>query len=88
MTLRNFTDAKYRSLESLTGIRGAASVWVVIYHFGQGIPGYSIIPSLYSYSLVSNGFRGVDLFFIYPVQVRTRKSLGEMMRKLSVTASQ
>jgi len=64
MTLRNFTDAKYRSLESLTGIRGAASVWVVIYHFGQGIPGYSIIPSLYSYSLVSNGFRGVDLFFI------------------------
>jgi len=25
---------------------------------------------------------------LYPVQVRTRKSLGEMMRKLSVTASQ
>lgn len=64
MTLRNFTDAKYRSLGSLTGIRGAASIWVVIYHFGQGIPGYSIIPSLYSYSLVSNGFRGVDLFFV------------------------
>lgn len=64
MTLQNFTDAKYRSLGSLTGIRGAASIWVVIYHFGQGIPGYSIIPSLYSYSFVSNGFRGVDLFFI------------------------
>jgi len=26
--------------------------------------------------------------WLYPVQVRTRKSLGEMMRKLSVTASQ
>lgn len=36
----------------------------MVFHLGQGIPGFSIVPGLYSYPLVSNGFRGVDLFFI------------------------
>ena len=33
----------------------------------------------------SGGDAGDALIEIYPAQVRTRKSLGEMMRKLSVT---
>lgn len=57
-------EAKQRSLWSLTGIRGVAAIWVVVFHLGQGTPNFSIVPGLYSYSLVFNGFRGVDLFFI------------------------
>ena len=57
-------EAKQRPLWSLTGIRGVVAIWVVIFHFGQGVPGFSIMPGLYSYALVLNGFRGVDLFFI------------------------
>lgn len=36
----------------------------MVFHLGQGIPNFSIVPGLYSYPLISNGFRGVDLFFI------------------------
>jgi peptidoglycan/LPS O-acetylase OafA/YrhL len=50
-------------LKSLTGIRGLAAISVLLFHIGQGLPHWSILPFLYSYSFVKNGFRGVDLFF-------------------------
>ena len=34
------------------------------------------------------GNKGADIFCLYPVHAKTRKSFGEMTRKLSVTASQ
>ena len=55
---------KPRAIPSLTGIRGVAALWVVLFHIGQGIPGYSLLPWLTGSSFVENGFRGVDLFFI------------------------
>ena len=64
MAIERSINAKQRPLWSLTGIRGVAAIWVVVYHLGQGVPGFSIVPSLYSSPLVLNGFRGVDLFFI------------------------
>lgn len=53
-----------RSIPSLTGIRGVAALWVVLFHIGDGVPGYKIIPGLNSSSFIYNGFRGVDLFFL------------------------
>lgn len=58
------TKYKPRAIPSLTGIRGVAALWVILFHIGQGIPGYSLLPWLTGSSFVENGFRGVDLFFI------------------------
>lgn len=58
------TKHKPQAIPSLTGIRGVAALWVLLFHIGQGIPGYSLLPWLTGSSFVDNGFRGVDLFFI------------------------
>lgn len=55
---------KPQAIPSLTGIRGIAALWVMLFHIGQGIPGYSLLPWLTGSSFIENGFRGVDLFFI------------------------
>ncbi len=55
---------KPQILPSLTGIRGIAAIWVLVFHIEQGIPGYSLLPWLNGLSAIENGFRGVDLFFI------------------------
>jgi len=52
-----------REIRPLTGIRGFAAVWIVLYHFyaSWGI----LLPSLQAgVSLASRGYLGVDLFFI------------------------
>jgi len=56
---------------------------------GGGVPGpeRSISPSAWAVLVPMTAVLTL-LALLYPVQVRTRKSLGEMMRKLSVTASQ
>ena len=56
--------SKPQAIPSLTGIRGIAALWVMLFHVGQGIPGYSLLPWLTGVPFVDNGFRGVDLFFI------------------------
>lgn len=58
------TKHKPQAIPSLTGIRGVAALWVMLFHIGQGIPGYSLLPWLTGSSFIENGFRGVDLFFI------------------------
>lgn len=58
------TKHKPQAILSLTGIRGVAALWVMLFHIGQGIPGYSLLPWLTGSSFIENGFRGVDLFFI------------------------
>jgi len=51
-------------LLSLTGIRGIAALWVVLFHIQEGIPTWPTSQWLHSSALLRNGFRGVDLFFI------------------------
>ena len=58
------TRHKPQAIPSLTGIRGIAALWVMLFHIGQGIPGYSLLPWLTGSSFIESGFRGVDLFFI------------------------
>lgn len=45
---------KPKIIPGLTGLRGVAAVWVVLYHFlaGSGIP------------VLNAGYLGVDIFFI------------------------
>ena len=51
-------------IPSLTGIRGIASFWVVLVHFGTSLSSVSGIKWLGSIAIVSRGYLGVDLFFI------------------------
>ncbi len=53
-----------RSIRSLTGIRGVAALWVVMHHMYRYIAVLLATPSLMTSSVLMNGYRGVDLFFI------------------------
>lgn len=55
---------KRRGIPSLTGIRGVAAVWVMLFHLQQSTSPYFGIDGLDGHPLIANGFRGVDLFFI------------------------
>jgi peptidoglycan/LPS O-acetylase OafA/YrhL len=53
-----------KSLPALTGIRGIAAIWVILFHIGSGVPGFTLSPFLQRFALSADGFRGVDLFFV------------------------
>jgi len=48
-------------IQSLTGLRGVAAWWVVIYHFRDPIAPYV---GSFIYSVIEHGYLAVDLFFI------------------------
>jgi peptidoglycan/LPS O-acetylase OafA/YrhL len=52
------------AIPALTGIKGLAAVWVVMFHLGLGSPGFPLVAAFQHETLIANGFRGVDLFFI------------------------
>jgi peptidoglycan/LPS O-acetylase OafA/YrhL len=56
--------SRRKPIPSLTGVRGVAAIWVFMTH----IFGFAAIvwhaPALRGFSFFTNGFRGVDLFFI------------------------
>lgn len=50
-------------LEALTGVRAFAAAWVILLHFGE--PLYGLLPGLrFAERLTTQGFLGVDLFFV------------------------
>ena len=51
-------------IDSLTGIRGAAACWVVIYHSHRVAEKSLGLPELKTIPIVSSGYLAVDLFFI------------------------
>ena len=53
-----------RGIDSLTGIRGVAAVWVFLTHYQAVMAAYLNSPSIEENSFLYNGFRGVDLFFV------------------------
>ena len=53
-----------KSVYSLTGIRGAAALWVVMHHMYRYVAILLAVPWLLRSSFLANGYRGVDLFFI------------------------
>lgn len=53
-----------KSVYSLTGIRGAAALWVVMHHMYRYVAVLLAMPWLFRSSFLMNGYRGVDLFFI------------------------
>lgn len=55
-TVNPVSRGKARALPALTGIRGVAAVWVVLYH-AQSLWDLRL-------PLLSDGFRAVDLFFV------------------------
>jgi peptidoglycan/LPS O-acetylase OafA/YrhL len=70
------SGSRQNSIDSLTGIRALAAVWVVIYHFK------SDITQLFSWfewasSFARAGFLGVDLFFILSGFIITYNYLNE-----------
>jgi peptidoglycan/LPS O-acetylase OafA/YrhL len=55
---------RVRAIPGLTGVRGLAAFWVFLNHMGHLTAFMLFWPQLQNYILISNGFRGVDLFFI------------------------
>lgn len=51
------------SIPSLTGIRGAAALWVVTYHLQSLAPSFGL-PQFYHCPLLQDGRVGVDIFFM------------------------
>lgn len=58
------TDVRSRNIESLTGIRGVAAVWVFLTHYQAVMAAYLQSPGIDGNAFLYNGFRGVDLFFV------------------------
>jgi peptidoglycan/LPS O-acetylase OafA/YrhL len=57
-----------RNIPSLTGVRGVAAAWVFLTHFQLVMAAYLEAPGInaktFMYNSLSNGYRGVDLFFV------------------------
>lgn len=51
------------TVPSLTGVRGAAALWVLLFHLQSFANGYGV-PWLKSVPLLADGWVGVDLFFV------------------------
>ena len=56
--------AKKKELPALTGLRGIAAVWVVLFHLYPTVSGYVGIRGIDHFPMIGAGFLGVDLFFI------------------------
>ena len=54
----------YRILASLTGIRGVAALWVMLFHLQQAAQLYFPTAPLRDAAFIGQGFRAVDLFFV------------------------
>ncbi len=69
---------EFRYVPALTGLRGIAAWWVVIYHFSE--PLERVLPA-WMYEVVKQGYLAVDLFFIlsgYVLYLAYADSLREM----------
>lgn len=55
---------KSRGIPSMTGVRGVAALWLMLYHASQGAGDFFSLPSLERVSAFQKGWRGVDLFFM------------------------
>lgn len=53
-----------KAIPTLTGVRGVAALWVVFYHMQDAANLEPRLRFLKGVSLLSEGFRGVDLFFV------------------------
>ena len=60
----NEISEKSSHFPSLTGIRGIAALWVVLFHINGAVPDSSLLGWIDKSPLAANGFRGVDLFFV------------------------
>jgi len=56
--------SKGRGIPSLTGIRGIAAFWVMLYHVQHLEGAFLGVPLLFKILDLGNGWRGVDLFFM------------------------
>ena len=56
--------SKVRGIPSLTGIRGMAALWVMLYHAQQNSCVIFSLPRLGRIPVINSGWRGVDLFFM------------------------
>jgi peptidoglycan/LPS O-acetylase OafA/YrhL len=56
--------SKLRGIPSMTGIRGVAALWVLLFHCGQNAGAYFGLPVLERTPFFTNGWHGVDLFFL------------------------
>lgn len=79
------------TLKNLTGVRGVAALWVVLYHFQATTV---VVSSLSLGSVIGGGACGVDVFFVlsglilsityaprFAAQGFTRRSFGDFLRK-------
>ena len=57
-------NQNYRILASLTGIRGVAALWVMLFHLQQAAQLYFPTAPLRAAAFIGQGFRAVDLFFV------------------------
>ncbi|HVI52553.1 MAG TPA: acyltransferase [Candidatus Sulfotelmatobacter sp.] len=51
-------------IPALTGIRGVASFWVVVFHFYECLCSIGTFPPMPEVPVVRSGYMGVDLFFV------------------------
>ena len=64
-------------IPSLTGIRGVAAVWVVLFHLGGVCSSVFGIARLQAIPIVASGWSGVDMFFVLSGFVLMRSHSGE-----------
>lgn len=70
-----------QEIKPLTGIRGIAALWVVIYHY-NGIVNYG--KDNYTGKLLSNGYCAVDIFFLLSAFVMCLAYSGEFKKQISI----
>jgi peptidoglycan/LPS O-acetylase OafA/YrhL len=63
-TTASTEDRMRRELTTLTGIRGVAAIWVVLFHFYPVIGALLGGPDRRQVPIVRDGYLGVDLFFV------------------------
>ncbi len=56
--------SKRQGIPSMTGIRGVAAIWVLLFHCGQNAGTLFGLPMLERNPFIINGWHGVDLFFM------------------------
>ena len=69
---------KPMALPGLTGIRGVAALWVVLFHI-QNAAAAMGLPFLAAVPILKDGFRGVDLFFLLSGFILTHVHQGDFL---------
>ena len=76
------------TINSLTGVRGVAAVWVLLTHYQAVMAGYLHNQNIAENTFLYNGFRGVDLFFVLSGFILMHVHAGDFLSLQGATVRQ